>query len=86
MRGGPDAARAGRPDAGEVTGRRSVRAGGGAGGGGGVASGRVVAVDLSITVLSDFGLKQAANTRLGAEKIILDHGFHYAKSVMVPQP
>ena len=49
-------------------------------------SGRVVAVDLSITVLSDFGLQQAANTRLDAERIIREHGYHYAKTVMVPQP
>lgn len=52
----------------------------------GLASGRVVAVDLSITVLSDFGLQQLARTSLGSERIILEHGFHYSKSVMVPQP
>lgn len=59
---------------------------GGGSGSGGVESGRVVAVDLSITVLSDFGLQQAANTSLDAERIILEHGYHYSKSVLVPQP
>jgi len=66
-----------------------IRIGGASGSGasgGGVASGRVVAVDLSITVLSDFGLQQAANTNLGSERIIREHGFHYSKTVMVPQP
>ena len=51
-----------------------------------LAAGRVVAVDLSITVLSDFGLQQAARTALPPERIIRDHGFHYAKSVIVPSP
>lgn len=51
-----------------------------------LAAGRVVAVDLSITILSDFGLQQAAKTPLPPERIIRDHGFHYAKSVIVPSP
>lgn len=59
---------------------------GGTGGGEALAGGRVVNVDLAITVLSDFGLLQAAKTSLPTERIIREHGFHYAKSVIVPQP
>jgi len=49
-------------------------------------NGRVVGVDLSITVLSDFGLQQASKTSIPTDQIIREHGFHYSKSVIVPQP
>ncbi len=58
-------------------------------GGGGskdLLSGRVIGVDLSITILSDFGLQQAAKTSIPTDQIIREHGFHYSKSVIVPQP
>jgi len=58
-------------------------------GGGGskdVANGRVISVDISITILSDFGLQQAAKTSIPTDQIIREHGFHYSKSVIVPQP
>jgi hypothetical protein len=53
-------------------------------------NGRVVAVDLSITVLSDFGLQQIANRKnLSTEQLedlLLGASYHYSKSVLVPQP
>jgi prepilin-type N-terminal cleavage/methylation domain-containing protein len=58
----------------------------GGGGGKDLASGRVVGIDLSITILSDFGLQQAAKTSIPTDKIIREHGYHYSKSVIVPQP
>jgi len=63
-----------------------IRIGGSGAGNSAASNGRVVAVDLSITVLSDFGMQQASKTSVGVERIIRDHGYHYSKSVMVPQP
>lgn len=52
-----------------------------------IASGRVVSVDLAITVLSDFGVQLAKKAReMDQERLIAEHGYHYSKSVMVPQP
>lgn len=51
-----------------------------------LSSGRVIAVELAITVLSDFGLQQAVKTKLPSKQIIREHGFQYAKTVIVPQP
>ena len=52
--------------------------------------GRVVAVDLAITVISDFGLQQIANrkniTEEQLEDLMLKASYHYSKSVLVPQP
>jgi hypothetical protein len=52
-----------------------------------IASGRVVSVDLAITVLSDFGMQLAERAKnMAPERLITEHGYHYTKSVMVPQP
>ncbi len=48
-------------------------------------SGRVIAVDFAITVLSDFGIQMAKRANISTAQLVREHGFHYAKSVSVPQ-
>jgi len=50
-----------------------------------LASGHVVAVDFAITVLSDFGIQMAKRANVKAEQLVREHGYHYTKSVTVPQ-
>jgi len=51
-----------------------------------VKNGRVVGVDLSITVLSDQGLTLSKRTAIKRGDLIRKHGYHYTKSITVPRP
>ncbi|BDS06207.1 hypothetical protein NT6N_12470 [Oceaniferula spumae] len=51
-----------------------------------IENGRIVGVDISITVLSDQGLTLAKKSGISRQDLVKQHGYHYSKSITTPRP
>lgn len=51
-----------------------------------IANGRIMGVEVSITVLSDRGLTLAKKAGLSKEELVKKHGYHYTKTINTPRP
>lgn len=49
-------------------------------------SGRIVGIDIGITVLSDQGITLAKRSGITRSELIKKHGYHYSKSITTPRP
>jgi hypothetical protein len=51
-----------------------------------IENGRIIGVEVSITVLSDRGLTLAKRSGLSKEELVKKHGYHYSKTITTPRP